>query len=99
MTAPTPVVIDYTNHRGERRPRAVIPQTIYFGNSRWHEGFHWFLTAHDIAKKQQRTFKLTDIAGIENLPMPAHMAEELSAAKSEPENIVAASAVLKGTAR
>lgn len=42
------VMIDYTNHRGERRIRTIRPKKIWFGLSQWHPGEQWILTALDI---------------------------------------------------
>jgi predicted DNA-binding transcriptional regulator YafY len=42
----TEVIIDYTNHRGERAERLVQPIKIEFNTSEFHDGEQWFLLAH-----------------------------------------------------
>ncbi len=54
------VEIDYTNHRGERSTRLVLPQEIAFMSSRWHDGNQWILKAFD-EKKGEREFAMKDI--------------------------------------
>ncbi len=58
-----PVVIDYTNYRGERRERLVHPKGIWYGESphHAHEGEQWFLTAFDVEKGKYRDFAMKDI--------------------------------------
>ena len=41
------VVIDYTNWRGERRRRSIIPRRLYWGSSNWHPRAQWLLEAID----------------------------------------------------
>ena len=55
------VVIDYTNWRGERRERKVVPKYIEFGSSKHHPGQQWLLVAKDIEKGEDRTFAMDDI--------------------------------------
>jgi len=55
------VVIDYTNYRGERRERRIIPHNMFYGRSAWHDGPQWFLTATDPKKGERRDFAMTDI--------------------------------------
>ena len=58
-------LLDYTNHRGERRERTVIIQTFYFGTSDFHPGEpQWFLHAFDVKKQALRHFAVKDIHNI-----------------------------------
>lgn len=57
------VVIDYTNHRGERSERTILPSGIYFGTTEWHPGPQWLLDAFDRDKGDNRTFAMKDIHG------------------------------------
>jgi predicted DNA-binding transcriptional regulator YafY len=59
------VVIDYTNHRGERGRRPIIPVRVWFGRSQWHlgDGDQWFLNAYDRDKGDERDFALKYIHG------------------------------------
>lgn len=58
-----PLVIAYTNHRGERRVRRLMPIAICFGASPHHEGRQWFLRAFDLEKQAERDFALAGFAG------------------------------------
>jgi predicted DNA-binding transcriptional regulator YafY len=55
------VIIDYTNHRGERRERVIRPQSIMYCRSLFHEGEQWLLHAIDMEKMEQRSFAMKDI--------------------------------------
>jgi predicted DNA-binding transcriptional regulator YafY len=55
------VLIDYTNHRGERRERRVMPLGIMFGSNEYHREDQWLLHALDVEKNALRTFALKDI--------------------------------------
>ena len=44
------VTIDYTNWRGERSKRRVIPLAISFENNEWHPDTQWLLMAADMDK-------------------------------------------------
>lgn len=59
------VVIDYTNHRGDRRTRRILPIDLWFGTTRWHErdGPQWFVKALDLEREDtpERDFSKFDI--------------------------------------
>jgi predicted DNA-binding transcriptional regulator YafY len=55
------VIIDYTNYRGERALRKIIPNNLFFGISAYHPESQWLLEAWDIEKKASRTFAMKDI--------------------------------------
>jgi predicted DNA-binding transcriptional regulator YafY len=57
------VVIDYTNHRGERRERTITPLAVAYHSSPWHPEPQWLLTAHDEEKGDVRDFALKDVHG------------------------------------
>lgn len=56
-----PLRIDYTNWRGERKWRVVIPSEVWFGSTPHHPNLQWFLNAYDTDKEQTRDFALLDI--------------------------------------
>lgn len=58
------MVLDYTNHRGERSRRRVVPQRLWFGATSWHPVDQWLLEAFDLAKGAQRDFALDQIHGM-----------------------------------
>lgn len=55
------VTIDYTNHRGERARRRVVPQRIAFESSEWHREPQWLMHAYDINRGVTRAFALSQI--------------------------------------
>ena len=62
------VKIDYTNWRGERRERIIIPHQIMFGISNYHPEPQWMLDAKDVEKGEVRRFAMRDIHKWEELP-------------------------------
>lgn len=55
------VVLDYTNHRGERALRRVVPKRVWFGSTAWHPADEWLLEALDLDRQAQRDFALSGI--------------------------------------
>jgi predicted DNA-binding transcriptional regulator YafY len=55
------VEIDYTNWRGQRSKRKIIPMSISFENNEWHPDTQWLLEATDVEKGEIRTFALANI--------------------------------------
>lgn len=55
------VRIDYTNYRGERALREIVPIEMVFGVSAWHPGAQWLLLALDAEKNEHREFAMKDI--------------------------------------
>lgn len=55
------VEIDYTNWRGERRGREIMPISIRFGFNEWHPDEQWLLLARDIETNQDREFAMDAI--------------------------------------
>lgn len=47
MSAAERVVLDYTNHRGERFERTIIPFGLRFGTIEWLLDPQWLLDAYD----------------------------------------------------
>lgn len=68
---PRVVEIDYTNHRGERALRRVMPKQIYFGYSVHHPGQQWLLDAWDCGKRADRTFAMKDVHSWRPMTPPA----------------------------
>jgi hypothetical protein len=56
-----PVVIGYTNHRGEFAERRIHPMNVWYGSTKWHPERQWFLDALDYDKGEYRDFALKDI--------------------------------------
>jgi hypothetical protein len=57
------VVIDYTNWRGERAMRRIVPKEIVFcpQGTEFHIAPGWFLRARDVDKGGMRDFAMADI--------------------------------------
>jgi predicted DNA-binding transcriptional regulator YafY len=55
------VEIDYTNWRGERGKRWIVPNRIAFESSQWHPEAQWVLHAYDVEKNAERSFAMKDI--------------------------------------
>jgi hypothetical protein len=62
MLASQTVTIDYTNWRGERAVRRIIPEGICFVANEWHPTEQWIMTAIDVDKGGEvRTFAIAQI--------------------------------------
>ncbi len=55
------VEIDYTNWRGERSKRRIVPMRLLWENSEWHPETQWVLYALDVEKQEGRSFALASI--------------------------------------
>lgn len=56
------VTIDYTNWRGERSVRDIMPLGNWkFGSNEWHPDEQWMFLAYDIAKGENRWFAMSGI--------------------------------------
>jgi len=58
---PSVVVIDYTNYRGERAERRILPDRLWFGAAEWHPDPQWILDAWDVEKQTLRSFALAGV--------------------------------------
>ena len=58
---PKTLVMDYTNWRGERARRSIVPTgQLRFGTTEWHPKPGWLLEAWDPSKGAMREFALSD---------------------------------------
>jgi hypothetical protein len=55
------VLIFYTNHRGERTWRKILPRGIRFAATEWHPEPQWLLDATDLERGVERSFAMQDI--------------------------------------
>lgn len=55
----------YTNHRGERSWRTVVPEHMWWGVTAWHPQEGWLLRAFDMDKREYRDFAWSGIHGVE----------------------------------
>lgn len=65
------IVLDYTNHRGIRSTREVIPLDIYFGSNEWHPEPQWLLKAFDAQENGLRDFAMAGIHGFNSVEQAA----------------------------
>lgn len=61
MTDGQVVEVDYTNWRGERTDRRIVPIRIFYGMNSWHREHQWLLEAFDIGKGEPRIFAMSQI--------------------------------------
>ncbi len=61
MYDPQVVKIDYTNYRGERKERLIIPHALRWASTEWEPETQWILEAYDIQKEARRDFAIQDI--------------------------------------
>ena len=57
----TIVVIDYTNWKGKRREREIIPHYVGFGKTEFHPETQWLLYALDVEDDMEKAFAIKDI--------------------------------------
>ncbi len=55
------VSIDYTNWRGERRERKIMPVRLEFTENVWHPISQWFIIARDIEDGKIKSFPCSSI--------------------------------------
>ena len=60
------VLIDYTNWRGVRRKRVIIPQHTFWGHTTYHPEDQWLLTAVDTEDMVAKQFAMSGIHAWEN---------------------------------
>ena len=62
MSEPAKIVeIDYTNWRGERAKRLIVPLAIRFDSNEWHPTPQWLCEAEDCDTGNVRSFAMKDI--------------------------------------
>lgn len=55
------ITIDYTNWRGERSQRRILPHSLRYGTNQWHPTEQWLLAAHDLDRDEEREFAMVSI--------------------------------------
>lgn len=58
-----PIIFWYRNYRGEEGYRRVIPRSIRFGASEYHDDEQWLMLAFDTEKNADREFAMRDMKG------------------------------------
>ena len=58
-----PIEVEYTNYRGEKAVRTVIPLRHWYGKTEYHNDHdQWLLDVWDVEKDAPRTYALKDIS-------------------------------------
>jgi predicted DNA-binding transcriptional regulator YafY len=65
---PSALVLDYTDHRGDRSPRTVVPVRVWFGKTSQHPERQWLLDAYERAARGVRTFALLGVHSVRRPP-------------------------------
>lgn len=52
------VAVPYTNDKGDRAVRRIVPERLYFGSTELHPEPQWILEAWDLDKHAIRPFAL-----------------------------------------
>ena len=55
------VAMLYTNYRGVREQRVVLPLSIFFGTSEYHSEPQWLMQAYDFNREALRSFAMNSI--------------------------------------
>ena len=72
FAAPPDVLhITYTNWKGERGRRSILPGRLLWGSNRWHPEPQWLVEALDMDKCATRTFALRAMRVLDRLVYPA----------------------------
>jgi hypothetical protein len=51
-------IVEYHNHRGETRPRRIVPEYLWHGQTEWHKEPQWLLRAFDMEKLKRLDFAM-----------------------------------------
>ncbi len=55
------LIFVYTDHRGSRSTRRVLPDRIWFGRTDWYDEPQWLMDAYDVDRHALRSFALRQI--------------------------------------
>ncbi len=73
-----PLVIGYTNWRGEYSVRRILPKYPFFDTTEWHPEPQWLLRAFDLDKQADRDFAIKDFGTpTPSAPVDAGLGERL----------------------
>lgn len=59
-----PLTVNYTNWRGVRAVRRIIPVGVWFGSNPWHPEDQFFMSAWDVDKREMRDFAIRDMSPV-----------------------------------
>jgi hypothetical protein len=82
------LTIPYTNHRGERRMRKVVPMEVTFEKTPYHPE-QWILRVYDVEKKAPRSFTMLGFGSLEPAtPFDKGIAAMRDAEKDVPVTVI-----------
>lgn len=55
-----PVLVDYSNYRGEVARRRILPVGVWLGSTEWHPQRGWLLHCYDWDRGDWRDYALAD---------------------------------------
>lgn len=55
------IKVFYTNYRGEKAERKIIPLRTYYGENEYHKEKQWILVVWDLDKNDYREYAFKDI--------------------------------------
>lgn len=57
-----PIKVEYTNYRGEKEVRTIIPMSFFFGSTEYHPQEQWLLRVWDCDRHAERIYALKEIS-------------------------------------
>lgn len=57
------VIMDYTNWKGSRRERRIIPLDMFIGSSEFHPQEQWLMKAIDLEDNVVKSFAMSGLHG------------------------------------
>lgn len=56
-----PIKVEYTNYRGEKGIRTIVPISFYFGSTEYHPQEQWLVKLWDMDRQAERIYALKEI--------------------------------------
>lgn len=56
-----PIKVEYTNYRGEKGIRTIVPISFYFGSTEYHPQEQWLVKLWDVDRQAERVYALKEI--------------------------------------
>lgn len=56
-----PIKVEYTNYRGEKGIRTIVPISFFFGSNEYHTQEQWLLKVWDCDRQAERIYALQEI--------------------------------------
>lgn len=56
-----PIKVEYTNYRGEKGIRTIVPISFFFGSTEYHPEDQWLLRVWDCDRQAERIYAAKEI--------------------------------------